>query len=113
MSKEITILLSSPEPQGPQLLPAIGLQRLAPFKVEKGKLAKSLTELVKDVNEIIKSAQTNSNFAQLESISITAEISAEGGVNWIGLATAGYNNAMTLTFKIRRKRSLSRQQRTK
>jgi hypothetical protein len=84
-----------------QLLPSLGVPKLIPFRMKKEKLAQSLAELIEDVNEVINLAQTKSEFAQLETISITAQVSVEGGIDWIGQATAGYTNAMMLTFKVR------------
>lgn len=79
-------------------------------RISKETLAESLTQLTSDVGDILSKTRIDSNSVELESISIAAEITVDGGIQWIGCLTAGISNAITLNFRIL---STERNRRTK
>jgi len=76
-----------------------GVERVV-RNVNKQTLAASLAELAEDVSDIIMLARKKSSLGVLESVSVAAEVSAEGGFSFVGQFVAGTAGTVTLTFRV-------------
>jgi hypothetical protein len=61
-------------------------------------LAQSVSKLCSSLGQVLENADTNVGPYGLHEVTISAEVTAEGGVNLVGYAQAGTAGTISLTF---------------
>jgi hypothetical protein len=90
------------EDQSKNALPGYAQIRGRIVEIKKGLLAASLNSLVSDIHEIIKQLPTTSDKSELDTISVSVQVGAEGGAALVVSANANVSSGMTLTIKLKK-----------
>ncbi len=101
-SPEIDVVLPFQTPdQHDSLVPNGHLPSQIVAKISKKLLSESLARLVEQMGEIIADSPVETETIRMESVTISAQISAASGVQWVGAISASTTNAMSLTFRVK------------
>lgn len=87
--------------QARQAIPGFAQLRARVVELKKSVLIKSLNSLVSDIREVIEQLPNSGNKSELETVSISVQVSATGGVAIVASAGSEISNAMTLTFRLK------------
>ena len=102
MIQSDSIEMAFPDDDSRSMLPGpLEPLRTRVLSIKKEALARSLGEMVANMNEILGDVQKESATALLTEVSEAIQINAEGGLSWIGSAKTGSSSAMTLTFQVK------------
>jgi len=101
--KETITVIFYDEPEGTEqqhLAPGLkGLQARV-VEMKKDVLAKSLSTLISDVHDVLEQLPISSDKSELESISVSVQIGAQGGVAMVVSANTEVANTITLNFRL-------------
>lgn len=102
MTQSDSIEMAFPDDESRSMLPGpLEPLRTRVLSVRKEALAKSLSEMVANMNDVLRDVQKETATALLTEVSVAIQFNTEGGISWIGSAKAGSSSAMTLTFQVK------------
>lgn len=100
----ISVVFIDQEPQSINMLPTFEGLREKIVEINKDILSDSLRSLIVDISQIIEKSTNDKDFSngiQLKEVEISAQLSVDGGLQWIASASTGITNAMTLRFAVK------------
>jgi hypothetical protein len=85
-----------------QLVPGVLKLQARMIEIKKEVIAQSLSTLIGDLHDIVNQLPATNGISELETLSVSVQLSANGGAVMIVSANAEITNAITLTFKIKK-----------
>lgn len=82
------------------IIPSFPKEKIMKFKKEE--LAESFSDFFDDITDILSKLKNKNDSIELDQITTSVQISANGGVHLIGMASVGLANTITLTFKLKK-----------
>lgn len=98
-SAEILVSELSAELDGSKAVGRAKERALRAVEVGADTLGSSMREMCRYLNEVVESAQTQSEQFSLDTVEVVVEVTAKGGVRLVGTASAELKGGLKLVFK--------------